>query len=131
MSVLHDGACPLRRGKVGVYRGLQALQPVAWCGVSAPDTVLPDGGNRTAYLARVHVQMADGQSLSGAAIFVALWSVLPGWRWLRPIGRLPGMMPVLEVTYRLFLKVRPMMQRIARWLDARTFISKMPLGRDG
>lgn len=130
VTVLYDGACPLCRREIGVYRGLDALQPVAWCDVSAPDAALPDGGTRDAYLARFHVQMADGKILSGAAAFVALWSVLPGWRWLGRLGRLPGMMPILEATYRLFLKVRPRMQRLARWMEARTLASTTPPGRD-
>ena len=119
VTVLYDGACPLCRREIGVYRDLNALAPVAWCDVSAPDAVLPKGGQRDAYLARFHVQTADGTVLSGAAAFVALWSVLPGWRWLGRIGRLPGMTPVLEVIYRLFLKLRPRLQQFARKFEAR------------
>lgn len=119
VTVLYDGACPLCRREIGVYRGLDALQPVAWCDVSAPQTVLPEGGNRETYMTRFHVQMADGELRSGAAAFVALWSVLPGWRWLGRIARLPGLLPILELTYRAFLKVRPRMQRVARWLEKR------------
>ena len=130
VTVLYDGACPLCRREIGVYRDLDALQPVAWCDVSAPETALPDGGDRAAYLARFHVQMADGSILSGAAAFVALWSVLPGWRWVARLGRLPGMMPILELTYRLFLKVRPGMQRLARWFEKRRIVSGLPSDQD-
>ena len=75
---------------------------------------MPVSGNCNAYLTRFHVQMADGKILGSTTAFVALWSVLPGWRWLRSVGRLAKMVPVLEVTYRLFLKGRPMVQRFAR-----------------
>ncbi len=116
---MYDGACPLCRREIAVYRDLQALQPVAWRDVSAPQSVLPGGGNRADYLARFHVQLGDGRVLSGATAFIALWSVLPGWRWLGRFGRLPGMTPVLETMYRLFLRLRPRLQRIARWLESR------------
>ena len=119
VTVLYDGACPLCRREIGVYRDLNALQPVAWCDVSAPETALPQGGSRETYMARFHVQTADGTILSGAAAFVALWSVLPGWRWLGRFGKLPGMTPLLEATYRMFLKVRPRLQWLARKLEAR------------
>ena len=119
VTVLYDGACPLCRREIGLYRGLDALQPVAWRDVSAPQAVLPNGGDQADYLARFHVQLADGTVLSGAAAFVALWSVLPGWRWLGRVGRLPGMMTVMEMAYRLFLRLRPRMQRVARWLENR------------
>ena len=119
VTVLYDGACPLCRREIGLYRGLDAMQPVEWRDVSAADAVLPDGGTRDAYLARFHVQRADGTVLSGAAAFIALWSVLPGWRWLARLGRLPGMTGALEVVYCLFLRVRPTMQRVMRRLEAR------------
>ena len=119
VTVLYDGRCPLCRREVGLYRGLEALQPVTWCDVSAPHTVLPGDSTREAYLARFHVQLNDGRILSGAAAFIALWSVLPGWRWLARFGKLPGMLPVMEVSYQIFLKLRPGLQRIVRWLELR------------
>ncbi len=120
LTVLYDGACPLCRREIGLYRGLDALQPVTWCDVNAPHVPLPPGGDKNAYLARFHVQQADGTVLSGAAAFVALWSVLPGWRWLGRLGRLPGMMPLMEAAYSLFLRLRPRLQLLARSLEARS-----------
>jgi demethoxyubiquinone hydroxylase (CLK1/Coq7/Cat5 family) len=51
--------------------------------------------------------------LSGAAAFVQLWRLLPGWQWLGRLGSLPGATPVLELAYRGFLHLRPAMQRAA------------------
>ena len=117
LTVLYDGACPLCRREVGVYQGLVPLQPVQFLDVSDAQSALPAGGDRAAYLARFHVQRADGTVLSGAAAFVALWAALPGWRWLARIGALPGVMPAMELAYRGFLRVRPAMQRAARALE--------------
>ncbi len=114
LTVLYDGACPLCRREVGVYRGLAPLQPVSWLDVSQPQAALPAGRSQADYMARFHVQAADGRLLSGAAAFVALWSALPGWRWLGRAGALPGVTPLLELAYRAFLKLRPRMQRLAR-----------------
>ena len=119
MTVLYDGACPLCRREISVYRGLDALQPVTWCDVSQPQTAMPGGGKRADYLARFHVQLGDGSVLSGAAAFVALWSVLPGWRWLARFGRLPGMLAMMEWMYCRFLKIRPAIQRAVCRLEAR------------
>jgi 3-demethoxyubiquinol 3-hydroxylase len=117
LTVLYDGACPLCRREVGVYQGLTPLQPVQFRDVSDAQSALPAGGDRAHYLARFHVQRADGEVLSGAAAFVALWAALPGWRWLARIGALPGMTALMEVAYRGFLRVRPAMQRIARAME--------------
>ena len=56
----------------------------------------------------------DGRQLSGAAAFVKLWQVMPGWRWLGAIGQIPGVTPGLELAYRGFLHLRPHLQRWAR-----------------
>jgi len=114
LTVLYDGACPLCRREVGVYRGLAPLQPLAWQDVSQPRATLPAGHTRAGLLARFHVRRADGQMLDGAAAFVALWSALPGWRWLARLAALPGATPLLELAYRAFLRLRPHLQGIAR-----------------
>jgi len=114
LTVLYDGACPLCRREVGVYRDLTPLQPLAWQDVSQPQLALPPGRTQAELLARFHVQRADGVLLSGAAAFAALWSALPGWRWLGRLAALPGVTPLLELAYRGFLRLRPAMQRVAR-----------------
>ncbi len=121
LTVLYDGACPLCRREIAVYQGLQPVdagQTVAFSDVSRSDCPLPAGGQRRDYLARFHVQRADGQVLSGAAAFVALWATLPGWRYLAMVARLPGATPALELLYRAFLRIRPQMQGIAKAFEA-------------
>jgi predicted DCC family thiol-disulfide oxidoreductase YuxK len=117
LTVLYDGACPLCRREIGIYRGLQADAPVCFSDVSDPALPLPDGSTRAQLMARFHVRAADGRLLSGAQAFLALWAVLPGWRWLARVGRAPGMAWTMEIVYRLFLRVRPTLQRWAARLD--------------
>ena len=121
LTVLFDGACPLCRREIGVYQGLRPIEPTThlrFADVSLSQTALPAGGNRTDYLKRFHVQTPNGHVLSGAKAFVALWSVLPGWRWLARVASLPGATPLMELAYRGFLVIRPQMQGIARAFEA-------------
>lgn len=117
LTVLYDGACPLCRREIGVYRGLQSSRAVCFADVSDTAQPLPPGTTREQLLARFHVRNTDGRLLSGAQAFLALWAALPGWRWLALAGRLPGVAWAMERFYRLFLRVRPALQRWASRLD--------------
>jgi predicted DCC family thiol-disulfide oxidoreductase YuxK len=120
LTVLYDGACPLCRREIGVYRGLRPLEPdrpVCFADVSDATLPLPPGTTREQLLARFHVRGRDGQLFSGAQAFLELWAALPGWRWLARAGRLPGAAWVMERGYRLFLHSRPTLQRWAARLD--------------
>lgn len=117
LTVLYDGACPLCRREIGVYRGLRPNTPVCFADVSDPASQLPNGTTREQLLARFHVRGSDGQLLSGAQAFLALWAALPGWRWLALAGRLPGAAWAMERLYRFFLRWRPALQRWASRLD--------------
>jgi predicted DCC family thiol-disulfide oxidoreductase YuxK len=126
LTVWYDGACPLCRREIGLYRGLQPLQPDAplcFADVSDPATPVPAGTTREQLLARFHVRTSDGRWLSGARAFLALWAGLPGWRWLAVAGRLPGAAWAMERAYRLFLRLRPRLQRWAARLDRRASAS--------
>lgn len=87
------------------------------CDISNAAVPLPAGTTREQLLARFHVQGRDGQLLSGAQAFLALWTALPGWRWLAMIGRLLGAGWVMERMYRLFLRWRPTIRRWALQLN--------------
>lgn len=131
MTVLYDGACPLCRREIAVYRGLapcDAQAPVCFADVSDPTLPLPPGATRAELLARFHVRDRSGRLLSGAQAFLALWAALPGWRWLAWAARFPGAAWTLERGYRLFLTCRPMLQGWASRLDRPS--PPKPNGRD-
>ncbi|MEO7939477.1 MAG: DUF393 domain-containing protein [Burkholderiaceae bacterium] len=120
LTVLYDGACPLCRREIGIYRGLRPLRsesPVCFTDISDADVPVPPGTTRKQLLARFHVRDQHGQLHSGARAFLLLWATLPGWRWLALAGRLPGAASVMEQCYRLFLRGRPTLQRWASQLD--------------
>ena len=72
LTVLYDGACPLCRREIAVYRDLQPLQPgstLSFADISNIAVPLPPGTSREQLLAQFHVQSRDGQLLSGAQAF--------------------------------------------------------------
>lgn len=122
LTVLYDGECPLCRREIAHVKGLaERKSDSALCFVDISRDAQGDSGfaaDRATLLARFHVQRADGSRLDGAAAFVAMWDRLPGWRWLARLASLPGMLPLMELAYRGFLHLRPMLQAIVRRLDA-------------
>lgn len=116
LTVLYDGGCPLCRREIAHVKHLaqrQADSGLCFTDISCSDDTTVSDLERKALLARFHVQRADGSRLSGAAAFVAMWSRLPGWRWLARLARLPGMLGVFETGYNAFLRVRPALQSLA------------------
>lgn len=116
-QVFYDGACPLCRAEIGLYRrsGAQA----EFCDISPDGASLPDGANRDDMLARFHVRRADGRVVSGAAAFAELWKATPGWRWLGHLTGRPPFVWVAEGLYRVFLRLRPGLQALVRRASGR------------
>jgi demethoxyubiquinone hydroxylase (CLK1/Coq7/Cat5 family)/predicted DCC family thiol-disulfide oxidoreductase YuxK len=117
IRVCFDGSCPLCRAEISIYQDLNSSTPIEWIDVSTKDASLPEGLSKSTLMSRFHVTRADGQVLSGARAFVALWSRLPGGRWLSAFARVPGALSLMETAYRGFLIVRPRIQWAFRGFD--------------
>ena len=83
LTVLYDGACPLCRREIAHVKGLadrQGDSGLCFVDIShQAEANTRSAAERTALLARFHVQRADGSRIDGAAAFVAMWRRLPGW----------------------------------------------------
>lgn len=113
LTVYFDGACPLCRREIAWYRRRPGGGDIAWVDVSrAPAGALGRDLCKQAALARFHVRAADGGLLSGARAFGELWKHLPGLRMLGRLVRVPMLAPLFEAAYRVFLTLRPGMQRL-------------------
>ena len=121
--VWYDGGCPLCRREIALMQRLDRRGAIAFVDVSAGDATCPL--DRADLLARFHAR-EDGEILSGAAAFAAMWRAIPPLRPLGLAARNPLVLAALERLYRLFLRVRPPLQRLALRLDA-----SAPAGRTG
>src|SRR5918994_7139615 len=116
LTVWHDGACPLCRREIALMRRLDRRGAIRFVDAASGDASCPV--DRATLLARFHAR-EDGRMLSGAAAFAAMWRAIP---LLRPLGlaaRDGLVLALLERLYRLFLRVRPRLQRAAWQLEAR------------
>lgn len=115
LTVFYDGACPLCRREIDFYRRRKGAQSLDWVDVSQSDgEMVAPGLSKAEAMARFHVKRGDGQLASGGLAFAQLWAALPGFR---PFGRVlqwPPLAWLVERGYRLFLKLRPRLQALAR-----------------
>ena len=114
LIVWHDGACPLCRAEIALMRRLNTRGAIRF--VDAADMgaeACPI--DRKALLARFHA-CEDGELLSGAAAFAAMWRATPLLRPLGLLARSPFVLRMLETAYLGFLRVRPTLQRVLRKL---------------
>ncbi len=119
LTVYYDGSCPLCRAEIGHYARQVGSDGLCFVDVSDPAAPLADDLGREAALERFHVRTPQGDLVSGAAAFAKIWRVLPSWRWAARLARVPGVTPLLELAYRAFLPVRPMLSRMAGRMEAR------------
>jgi predicted DCC family thiol-disulfide oxidoreductase YuxK len=107
LSVYYDGSCPLCSAEVGYYKARAGGENLRLVDTSQKGADLGPLLSSQDAMARFHVRQADGTLHSGAAAFEAIWDQLPGWRLIAIIARLPGGQTLLEIFYRMFLRVRP------------------------
>lgn len=112
LTIWFDGACPLCRREIALMRRLDRRGAIDFIDVGQSG----DGGcpvDRAALLARFHAR-ENGQILSGAGAFAAMWRAIPVLRPLGLLARIPIVLRFLERAYVVFLRFRPRLQRLAR-----------------
>lgn len=111
-EVFFDGSCPLCRAEIGLYR--TSGSDARFTDISDDDVPPPAEISQAQAMKRFHVRRSDGTLVSGAAAFAELWKATPGWRWLGHVAALPPFVWIGEGLYRLFLIVRPAVQKAVR-----------------
>jgi predicted DCC family thiol-disulfide oxidoreductase YuxK len=114
LRVFFDGGCPACSKEIALYQRADRQQAIDWQDVAQASGSFSLPLPRETLLKRFHVQRPDGEMVSGARAFIEVWAALPGWRWLARLCRVPGMPSLLEVSYRIFLKLRPTLQKFQR-----------------
>ena len=116
VTVWFDADCPLCVREIALMRRLDTRGAIDFVNVHGEAACPLD---RETLLARLHARDADGELVSGAAAFAAMWRALP---LLRPLGlaaRWRPLLAVLEAGYLGFLRVRPALQAFVRRLGLR------------
>ena len=114
ITLYYDGGCPVCTREIGFYHKRRGSECIRWVNLAlCEDDELGSGLSRKAAYARLHARLPDGQLVSGAAAFAALWQALPAFRLAGRISALPGVIHLLEWGYRGFLSVRRLWRKDA------------------
>jgi predicted DCC family thiol-disulfide oxidoreductase YuxK len=106
LTVLYDGGCPMCSREIRHYRHIATGLPVQWIDVTLPTADLDSFGlSRADALRWFHVIDETGEMHVGARAFIALWTALPGYRWLARVSRVRCLATVMDIVY----------DRFARW----------------
>ena len=108
ITVYFDGACPVCRREVALYRRIAAPGAVCWTDIASPDALHHETFCLDAALALLHVRAADGTLRIGLDAHLLLWARLPGWRALAwVLARSAPLRHVADRGYRWFTARRP------------------------
>lgn len=111
LIVWYDSGCPLCRREIALMQRLDRRGSITFVDAVTSDMACPI--SRAELLSRFHAR-ENGVLLSGAAAFAAMWRAIPVLRPLGLAARRPHVLRSLEAAYRIFLTLRPTLQRIFR-----------------
>jgi predicted DCC family thiol-disulfide oxidoreductase YuxK len=114
LTVYYDGGCPVCTREIGFYQRRRGADRIHWVNLAQCEANdLGTDLSVDAALARLHARRPDGQLVSGARAFAALWQALPAFRLAGRVAAMPGIAHGLEWGYRGFLKMRRLWRRDA------------------
>ena len=117
LAVYYDGNCPLCLKEIGFYQKCAGGEEINWIDANtATNDCLGDGLTQEQALSRLYARDQQGNLISGAKSFAAIWQALPAFKGIGWIAGHPLVQGILEPLYRVFLVFRPLIQKVFKAL---------------
>ena len=110
VTVWFDSQCPLCVREIALMKRLDRRGAIDFVDLYGARDCPVDFAE---LLRRFHAREHGQPVVSGAAAFAAMWRAIPVLRPLGLLAKFPPVLWLLEGAYRLFLLVRPRLQRLA------------------
>jgi predicted DCC family thiol-disulfide oxidoreductase YuxK len=120
LTVYFDGLCPLCSREIKFYRSKASSTKIDWQDITEPGF---DPGSHGLDAVKIHqsfhVKTMDGKVIAGVEAFIQIWKTMPEFSSWAKASALPGVLPILRISYALFAKLRPHLPRAKRCEDQR------------
>ena len=110
VTVWYDSECPLCTREIALMKRLDRRRAIDFVDLHGARNCPVDPDE---LLRRFHAREQGKSVVSGAAAFAAMWRAIPVLRPLGLLAKFPPVLWVLEGAYRVFLLLRPRLQRLA------------------
>jgi len=98
-TLIYDGECGFCRSSVDLARSWDREHRLDTVPFQDQERVAAFGIPLPALAAAMHLVLPDGRVFAGADAVPEILRLLPGKRWLAPLFRLPGVLPVARRLY--------------------------------
>lgn len=114
-TIYFDGLCQLCSREIDLFRRLAPAGSLVYVDIAADDFDPEAHGVDAEDVHRtMHVRDESGELRTGLDALIAMWEVVPVFRWLATFANLPLFRPVAEVGYAFFAWLRPKLPKRKR-----------------
>jgi predicted DCC family thiol-disulfide oxidoreductase YuxK len=107
ITVFYDGQCGLCRREIDYYKRIAPQGLFDWHDITLHSDALERLGiSYVDALKQLHARDDQGTMHIGVDAFLLIWSVLPRWRWLARIVKMPLIYSTAHFLYRIFANWR-------------------------
>ena len=111
-TIYFDGLCKACSAEINHYRGQQGAESFDFLDITHPDFNPQSHGLDPVKVHKVmHVRDQQGVLHEGVDAFRTIWKALPRYRFLVRLSDIGIVRGVMELGYRLFIRIRPYLPR--------------------
>ena len=111
-NIYYDGGCILCSSEIEFYRKRDSHGKLEFTDISLPSFDPGAEGLDSKEVQKVfHVRNKHGSITKGVDGFIEIWNELDSLKFLVRFAKTPFIRSLLEVSYRVFIKVRPFLPR--------------------
>ena len=115
LRVYFDGLCPLCAREIAVYQRASTDGRIAFIDITdASFSATEEGLDPAEVHRRFHAKDAEGHIFTGPPAFVEIWKRIPKFGFAVRLASIPGAGLVMEIGYRGFMHLRPLLPRLKR-----------------